>query len=83
MTESSFAVLANLTFVKMSLENGEVLVNVSQFVPIVYVVEVFKAEEVLLETVVDAAAEGLVHILSVANTVVHKMELSLQDQEVI
>lgn len=83
MAKSSFSCLTYFAFVEVALQNPKIFLNLRCLVSVVDVIEVLKAEQVLFETVVDSFCEGFFHVLSVANAVIHKMELPLEYEKIV
>jgi hypothetical protein len=82
-TDAALPRLADLTLVEVLGQDGELSLDGRLLVPVVDVVQVLEAEQVALEAVVEPSAKHAVHQLGVADGVVHQVQLSAQDEEVI
>ena len=50
---------------------------------IIHIIEVFKAKQILPQKVVDPFGKSSLHEVNVANRIIHKVQLPLQNKEVI
>jgi hypothetical protein len=81
--QTAFAALAVVAFVEVSLEDCEIFLKLFGFVTVVNVVKVLEAEEIFLEKVVDPSWKCFLHVLNVADGVVHEVQLAFENQEII
>ena len=83
IAKSTLVTLALVALVEVTLQDGEVLLELGCLMPVVHVLKVLQAEQVTSQKVVRPLGEGLLDELGIADRVVHQVQLSLQYQEII
>ena len=67
----------------MPLKDSKIFLKLRCLMSIVHIIEVFKTKQIFLQKVVDPFGKSSLHEVNVTNRIIHKVQLPLQNKEIV